>query len=113
MNEIDYLRNAKKTLSTKDNLLEHMAYGLTTESAEIMDALKKHKFYGRELNIRNIKEECGDLMWYLYQMLEEIGYTPDECREDNIIKLAKRYPDKFRDTVDRDEDFELSHIGTN
>ena len=111
MNELDYLRNAKKTLSTRDNLLEHMAYGLITESAEIMDALKKHKFYGRELDVRNIKEELGDLMWYLYQILEELDYTPSQCREDNIAKLSKRYPDSFRDIVQRDQEHELSHIG--
>ena len=110
MNEKDYLINTKKTLSTKDNLLEHMAYGLITESAEIMDALKKHKFYGRELDVRNLKEEIGDIMWYLYQMLDELNYTPDDCREDNIIKLAKRYPDSFKDVEFRDADIELSHI---
>ena len=59
MNEKDYLINARKTLSTKEDLLEHMAYGLITESAEIMDALKKHKFYGRELDVRNLKEEIA------------------------------------------------------
>jgi NTP pyrophosphatase (non-canonical NTP hydrolase) len=110
MNEIDYLRNAKKTLSTEENLLEHMVYGLMTESAEILDALKKHKFYGRELDTRNLKEECGDLMWYLYQLLDVLDYNPDDCREDNIIKLAKRYPNKFRDTKERDSETELSHI---
>ena len=41
MNELQYLEKAKRTLSTKDDLLEHMAYGLVTESAEIMDMLKK------------------------------------------------------------------------
>jgi NTP pyrophosphatase (non-canonical NTP hydrolase) len=110
MNEIDYLRNAKKTLSTEENLLEHMVYGLMTESAEILDALKKHKFYGRELDTRNLKEECGDLMWYLYQLLDVLDYNPDDCREDNIIKLAKRYPEKFRDVRERDSETELSHI---
>jgi NTP pyrophosphatase (non-canonical NTP hydrolase) len=110
MNEIDYLRNAKKTLSTEENLLEHMAYGLITESAEIMDALKKHKFYGRELDTRNLKEELGDIMWYLYQMLDALDYSPSDCREDNIMKLCKRYPDKFRDIKERDSETELSHI---
>jgi NTP pyrophosphatase (non-canonical NTP hydrolase) len=110
MNEIDYLINTKKTLSTTEDLLEHMAYGLITESAEIMDALKKHKFYGRELDVRNLKEEIGDIMWYLYQMLDELNYTPDDCREDNILKLSKRYPNCFKDVKFRDADIELSHI---
>lgn len=111
MNEKEYLLKAKRTLSTKEDLIEHMAYGLVTESSEILDALKKHKFYKRDLNIQNIKEEIGDIMWYMYQLLEEIGYSPEDCRRDNIWKLQKRYPDKFEDVIDRDVENELSHIG--
>ena len=111
MNELQYLEKAKRTLSTKDDLLEHMAYGLVTESSEILDAFKKHKFYGRELNIQNLKEECGDLMWYLYQFLEALEYSPEDCRRDNIWKLLKRYPNKFEDVINRDVNNELNHIG--
>lgn len=110
MNEKEYLEKAKRTLSTKDDLMEHMAYGLVTESGEILDAFKKHKFYGRELNITNLKEELGDCMWYMYQLLEALDYTPEQCRKDNIKKLSKRYPDKFKDVVVRDVSKELEHI---
>ena len=87
------------------------AYGLVTESAEILDALKKHKFYKRELNTQNIKEEIGDIMWYMYQMLELLDYSPEDCRRDNIWKLQKRYPNKFEDVINRNVENELSHIG--
>ena len=110
MNEREYLEKAKRTLSMKNDLLEHMVYGLVTEVGEIADAIKKHKFYGRELNIQNVKEECGDIMWYLYQLLEEIEYSPEQCREDNIKKLVKRYPTKFEDVIVRDVSVELEHI---
>ena len=110
MKEEIYLEKAKRTLSTKEGYLEHMAYGLVTESGEILDALKKHKFYGRDLDTRNLKEEIGDLMWYMYQLLEILEYSPEQCREDNIAKLAKRYPNKFEDVVNRDVGTELSHI---
>lgn len=33
-----------------------------------------------------------------------------EAMNDNIIKLSKRYPDKFEDVVVRDLDIELNHI---
>lgn len=111
MNELEYLKKAKRTLSTEEDLLEHCAYGLVTESVEILDALKKHKFYKRELNIQNIKEEIGDIMWYMYQMLELLDYSPEDCRRDNIWKLQKRYPNKFEDVINRDIENELSHIG--
>ena len=113
MNEQEYLDKAKRTLSTQDNLIEHCIIGLCTESSELLDNLKKHKFYGRELDIKNIKEELGDTMWYLYQLLEAIDYTPEDCRRDNIWKLLKRYPNKFEDVVSRNVDNELNHIKVN
>ena len=110
MTEKEYLEKAKRTLSTKEDLIEHMAYGLVTESGEILDALKKHKFYKRDLNTQNIREEIGDLCWYLYQLCEEVGYTMEDARRDNIEKLAKRYPEKFEDIINRDTKAELSHL---
>jgi len=110
LTEKNYLEKAERTLSTEEDYLEHMVYGLVTESGEILDALKKHKFYGRDLDTKNLKEEAGDLMWYLYQFLHILDYTPEQCREDNISKLSKRYPNKFEDVIKRDVDKELSHI---
>ena len=34
----------------------------------------------------------------------------EEARSDNIEKLAKRYPDKFKDVIVRDVKKELEHI---
>ena len=34
----------------------------------------------------------------------------EQARADNIEKLAKRYPDKFKDVVIRDVKKELEHI---
>lgn len=110
MNEKEYLEKAKRTLSTKNDLLEHMIIGCVTESGELADAYKKHKFYMRDLNTKNIKEEIGDLCWYLYQLCEEVGYTMEEARKDNIEKLSKRYPEKFQDVIIRDTEKELEHI---
>ena len=109
MNELEYLEKAKRTLSTKEDLLEHMIIGIGTESGELLDAYKKHKFYKRDLNTQNIKEEIGDLCWYLYQLCEEVGYTMEEARKDNIEKLAKRYPSKFEDVIERDLNYAKEH----
>lgn len=110
MTDEEYLWKAKRTLSTEEDYLEHMVYGLVTESGEILDALKKHKFYGRDLNIQNIKEELGDLEWYLAQLYNIIGYSREQAKIDNIEKLKKRYPDKFEDVIVRNQKEELSHI---
>jgi len=82
----------------------HAEIGISSEAGEISGAIKKSIFYGQELNIENIKEECGDLLWYMAILLNEIGSSFDEVMEQNIIKLKKRYPSgKFteKDALER------------
>ena len=69
MNSKDYIKDAVKTESTnfksmderlsKDGLkrLLHAGMGLSTEAGEFLDALKKHIFYGKELDRVNLAEE--------------------------------------------------------
>lgn len=74
----------------------HMAMGLVTEAAEIMDALKKHLFYGKDLDLVNLAEEMGDQFWYLAGMARVLGYTDfDQIMQTNIDKLRARFPEKF------------------
>ena len=101
----------RRTLSTDKDIQLHMAIGLCTEAGELLDAYKKSIFYGRELDIRNVKEEIGDIAYYLEILMDEIGYSYEEAKEDVIQKLAKRYPEKFEDVLIRDVSNELSHIG--
>lgn len=110
MEELEYLEKCLTTWSNRGDNIEHCAYGLVTESSEIMDMLKKHKFYGRDFNMVNLKEEIGDLLYYIHILCNEINYTMEEARKDNIEKLAKRYPDKFEDVIIRDVNTELNHI---
>jgi NTP pyrophosphatase (non-canonical NTP hydrolase) len=110
MTDTVYLEKARRTLSTQEDVLGHMVIGLSTESNELLDAYKKHKFYGRELDKQNVREEIGDLMWYLIQLCDEVDYSLDQAKVDNISKLEKRYPEKFIDVVVRDQEVELNHI---
>jgi NTP pyrophosphatase (non-canonical NTP hydrolase) len=93
--------------------LLHGAMGLDTESGEIMDSMKRHIIYGSDLNVVNIREELGDIMWYVALICDELGLTIEQICEDNIAKLRKRYPDKFSRELaeNRDVANELSHYG--
>lgn len=73
----------------------HAAMGCVTESAELMDALKKSTFYGTELDVTNIKEEAGDILWYLAILFDELGTSFDQEMERVIKKLRTRFPNKF------------------
>jgi NTP pyrophosphatase (non-canonical NTP hydrolase) len=92
--------------------LLHAVLGLVTESAELADMLKKHIFYGKELDIVNAKEEIGDSMWYVGLAVDILSTTMDDIMTKNIDKLAKRYPDKFSEhaALNRDIENEMSHF---
>lgn len=75
--------------------LLHAQLGIASEAGEIADCLKKHLIYGQTLDTANIKEECGDLLWYINLLLEALGFDIEDAMIDNIAKLKLRYPDKF------------------
>lgn len=116
MNTIEYKRLAvltesvdlieiTKRLNNKGTIrLLHASMGLATESGEFVDQLKRHVFYNKPLDLKNLKEEAGDLLWYLAIALDEIGLSFDEVMEANIAKLKARYPKGFNelDAVNRD-----------
>ena len=84
----------------------HAAIGCVTESGELLDALKKQIFYGRELDVVNVKEEAGDILWYLPILFDELG-TDFETEATRVInKLKTRFPDKFTEETVYNRDLE-------
>lgn len=75
--------------------LLHGAMGCNTESGELLDAMKKHIFYQKPLDTNNIREELGDLMWYIAIICNEMGWRLEDVMQINIDKLHTRYPEKF------------------
>lgn len=103
--------NWNAVLSRVNNIkilrLLHACAGINTESGELTDILKKHLFYGREIDVTNLKEECGDLIWYINLILDSFGWTWEEVMETNISKLEFRYKDKkFAETQALNRDLE-------
>jgi len=73
----------------------HSAIGLSSESGELLDAVKKHLYYGKSLDLVNLKEEAGDLCWFLAILLNRLDISFEEIMEKNIEKLKARYGEKF------------------
>jgi NTP pyrophosphatase (non-canonical NTP hydrolase) len=84
--------------------IEHAVMGAVTEAAELMDALKKSKIYGRPLDRVNLVEEMVDLTWYLAILADELGVSFEEIWEKNINKLRQRYPEKYSDQQAEERD---------
>lgn len=94
------------------NRLTHAAMGVCTESAELLDAIKKHLYYGKDLDTINIKEELGDIMWYIALACDTLDISLEDIMKINIEKLSKRYPEGYTDkhAINRNTEFELEHI---
>lgn len=78
--------------------LTHAADGLATEVGEFTDVIKRTLFYGKPMGqaeITNMKEELGDIMWYIALAANTLGFTMEEIMAANIRKLNRRFPDKF------------------
>ena len=88
----------------------HALMGMQTETAELTDAVKRHIFYGTELDKVNLVEEIGDIFWYIAILLDELKVDVgdkasfEHAMKVNIEKLRARYPNKFteHDAVNRD-----------
>ena len=71
------------------------ALGLTAESGEFTEIVKKIVFQGKPYNEENIfhmKRELGDICWYLAQAFMALDTDFDEILEMNVDKLKARYP---------------------
>ena len=71
------------------------ALGLTAESGEFTEVVKKIIFQGKpysEENVFHMKRELGDICWYLAQACMALDTTFDEVIEMNVDKLQARYP---------------------
>ncbi len=108
LSEEQYAEVAKRLSDPTTIKILHSVIGLVTESAELMDAMKKHLFYGKPLDLVNVFEEFGDVQWYVARGLESIDKTFEDAMETNIKKLKARFGDKFSSekALNRDLDIE-------
>ena len=74
-----------------ENLL-HTVVGMSGESGELLDCVKKSWAYNKELDIENLIEELGDLCFYFQGMLNLLGLDVEFIKRINQDKLSKRFP---------------------
>lgn len=79
------------------------------EGAEGLDAIKKHIYYGKELDKVNLVEEIGDALYGCQVACEALGITLEQALFINHRKLKERYPDGFSENnaINRDVQKEL------
>ena len=71
------------------------AVGMSAESGEFTEIVKKMIFQGKPVNDDNLfhlKRELGDIMWYVAQACMALDTDFNEIIEMNVEKLKARYP---------------------
>ncbi len=69
--------------------------GLAGEVGEVADHIKKAVAHGHELDYDKISFELGDVLWYVAEVASSLNLNLVKVYQDNIEKLAKRYPGGF------------------
>ena len=79
--------------------LVHMSMGISGESGEILDAIKKHCVYQKPLDRDNVIEELGDIEFYLQGLRDSLGITREETLIQNYDKLVGGKNARYSDGV--------------
>ena len=76
-----------KDLEDEEKNRIHMEMGIITETAEIIDILKKQLAYGKQVDWNHMTEEFGDAFWYIANYCEFIGFSFSNMVENIIVDL--------------------------
>lgn len=71
------------------------ALGLSGESGEVADLVKKILGHGHPLDREELIKELGDVLWYIAVMSNALECSLEDVAQINIDKLKARYPDGF------------------
>lgn len=91
----EYQKLSERTANRHENELLNYGLGLTGEAGEVADLIKKSQFHGHSVSAAEIKNELGDVLWYLSRIASLADLSLEEVAQANIDKLAKRYPEGF------------------
>jgi NTP pyrophosphatase (non-canonical NTP hydrolase) len=98
MNLDEYQELALRTAGHRESAQKQLTYsalGLTGESGEVAEIIKKAFYHGHPLDKEALHKELGDVLWYLAVMADGLGFSLDEIASANIAKLRARYPEGF------------------
>jgi len=79
----------------KKDMVLNGVLGLAGECGECCDIVKKVRFQGHTLDKEHLKDELGDVLWYIAETCSGLGITLEECAQYNLDKLHARYPQGF------------------
>jgi NTP pyrophosphatase (non-canonical NTP hydrolase) len=109
----EYHKEAIKTVNI--NTVEYFTIGLVNECGELLSPLKKHLYHNKPIDIPNLKEELGDVAWYIVNLMSIKDFNLKLSK----IKLGINYSYAIKDifrimriTLDIDNNFSSQFLLT-
>lgn len=87
----EYQQEAAKTCPKAADI-NYYALKLAAECGEVIDLIAKHLHQGKQLERSMVREEGGDVLWALSNLMRICGIDMQDVAEVNLHKIAKRYP---------------------
>ena len=113
----------KQEITPEQANLLHMVIGASGEVGELVDAIKKHVIYQKPLDVENVKEELGDLLFYMSNLMQSVGLSFEEVlqnveerdyidthREDSPLVKADDAIEVDNSSLTKKEQFELAPL---
>ncbi len=90
----EYQEACQKTarmMDDKDKEICFWGLGVAGEAGDVASCIKKEVFHKNKSVRDGIKENIGDMMWYVAMICNFYGWSLDEVLSENLEKLKKRY----------------------
>lgn len=71
------------------------AMGLSREASEVAELVERWLFFGQELDTNKLRDELGDVLWYMALLCEMTDQTLSQVIDHNVEKLNRRYPNGY------------------
>lgn len=88
-------RRTRKNFDSVKDFQADVGLGLAGEAGEVADIIKKHLAGAKEVDLTHLKEELGDVLWYIAEACDCFNFTLEDVAKFNIEKLKKRHPNGF------------------
>lgn len=102
-----YQQEALRTWNPSGDKEADLAYlflSLSGEAGEAANRYKKEWRHGHEKEPDKLQEECGDVLWHVAVICNELGFTLGDTAARNRNKLRKRYSEGFSEDASRNRE---------
>jgi len=86
---------SRKQWENMREMQSDVGLGLCGEAGEVADIIKKDLAGAKQIDIEHLKEELGDVLWYLAEACDCFNLDLKDIAKANIVKLKKRHPNGF------------------